>query len=496
VEADYARLKQRLAVVTDLRTAMELLFWDQTVMMPSAGAEVRAEQLATLQRLAHEHFVDDEVGRLLDELRPYEESLPVESDEASLIRVARRDWEKDRRVPTELTAEMTKLASEAMEVWARARQESDYPSFQPWLDRTLELKRRYIECFDVDDPYDALLDDYEPGLATADVRTVFERLKEALVPLIAESAADDEDLPPGPYPVDAQREIALELLRTWGLTDASWRLDPTVHPFCANSGSHDIRLTTRYSDADLSSLFSAMHEMGHGLYEFGVSDTLERTPLGSGCSAALHESQSRLWENVVGRSLPFWQWFYPRLQATFPAALHNVELESFHRAANRARPSFVRVDADQTTYGLHIILRFELEQELLSGRLATSDLPDAWNARFLDYLGLEVPEDRLGVLQDVHWSGGSFGYFPSYQLGNVISIQLWEKAREDLSDLDAQIERGEFGDLDSWLRENLYRHGRKFTPEEMLRRVVGGPLDPEPYIRYVESVANGSRTSG
>jgi carboxypeptidase Taq len=489
VNAAYEELRRRVAEVTDLRTIAELLFWDQTVMMPPTGGPVRAEQLTAIERLAHDRSVDEEVGRLLEQLRPDEESLPFDSDEASLIRTARRDYEKARRVPTELSAEMMRVASEAMEAWVEARARSDYASFRPWLERTLDLKRRYIDCFEPDgDPYDVVLDDFEPGMRTSEVRAVFDRLKEVLPRLVAEAAdGEDEGFTRGPFPEDAQHALSLELLQAWGFDDASWRLDRTVHPFCASSGSHDIRLTTRYAESDLTSLFTAMHECGHGLYEHGVSDSLERTPLGAGCSSALHESQSRLWENVVGRSLPFWRWFYPRVQETFPDVLGDVELERFHRSVNRVRRSFIRVDADEATYGLHIILRFELEQELLAGTLSLDDLPEAWNARFKEYIGVDVPEDRLGVLQDVHWSGGSFGYFPTYQLGNVISVQIWEQATAALPDLDEQIEHGEFVALGDWLRENLYRHGRKFTPSEMLERIVGGPIDPEPYIRYLES---------
>jgi carboxypeptidase Taq len=488
VEAAYEELRGRLGVVTDLTTAAELLFWDQTVMMPPTGARIRAEQLATIQRLAHEHAVDPEVGRLLEELRPYEESLPYDSDEASLIRVARHDWEKARRVPPELAAETTRVASEAMEAWVRARAASDFESFRPWLERTLELKRRYVSCFQPEgDPYDVLLDDYEPGMRTDEVRVVFDRLREVLPGLIQAAATDEEDpFLRGPFPEDAQRELSLELLRAWGFSDESWRLDKTIHPFCSSSGSHDIRLTTRYAENDLTSLFTAMHEMGHGLYERGVADSLERTPLGTGCSSALHESQSRLWENVVGRSLPFWRWFHPRAQAAFPAALGDVDVEQVHRAVNRVRRSFIRVDADEATYGLHIVLRFELEQELLFGDLAVADLPEAWNARFRELMGIEVPEDRLGVLQDVHWSSGSFGYFPTYQLGNVVSVQIWERAREALPGLDEQIEQGEFGPLAAWLGDQVYRHGRKFTPRELLERVVGSPIDPEPYVAYLQ----------
>jgi carboxypeptidase Taq len=489
VEAAYQELRRRLGVVTDLNTAAELLFWDQTVMMPPTGARIRAGQLATIQQLAHERAVDPEVGRLLDELRPYEESLPYDSDEASLIRVARHDWEKARRVPPELAAEITRVASEAMEAWVQARATSDFRSFRPWLERTLELKHRYVGCFEPEgDPYDVLLDDYEPGMRTDEVRVVFDRLREVLPGLIQAAATDEEDpFLRGPFPEDAQRELSLELLRAWGFSDESWRLDKTIHPFCSSSGSHDIRLTTRYAENDLTSLFTAMHEMGHGLYERGVADSLEGTPLGTGCSSALHESQSRLWENVVGRSLPFWRWFHPRAQAAFPEILGDVDVERLHRAVNRVRRSFIRVDADEATYGLHIVLRFELEQELLFGDLAVADLPEAWNARFRELMGVDVPEDRLGVLQDVHWSSGSFGYFPTYQLGNVVSVQIWERAREALPGVDGQIEQGDFGPLAAWLGEHVYRHGRKFTPSELLERVVGGPIDPEPYIRYLET---------
>jgi carboxypeptidase Taq len=480
-------LRGRLGEITDLRTVIELMFWDQTVMMPPAGAAVRAEQLTTLERLSHDLFVSDEIGGLLDELRPYEESLDYDSDEAAVIRVTRRDWEKSRKVPSELAAAMAKLSSEAQEVWAKARQDSDYATFKPWLDRTLELKRQYVACFEpYDDPYDPLLDDYEPGMRTPEVREVFDTLKEALVPLIAEAGSPEEDdFMRGPFPKEGQHAFSLRIMERFGYVPTNFRFDETVHPFAASSGTQDIRLTTRYAESDLTSLFTAMHECGHGLYEHGVSPTLERTPLAHGVSSAFHESQSRLWENVVGRSRPFWEFFYPGLQETFPEQLGGVELERFLHAINRVRPSFIRVDADEATYSLHIILRFELEQELLSGSLSTDDLPEAWNARFKEYLGLDVPEDRLGVLQDVHWSGGSFGYFPTYALGNVVGLQIWERVRGDLPDLDEQFARGEFGPLHEWLREHVYRHGRKFTPQELLERLVGNGMDAGPYVRYL-----------
>ncbi len=487
MEAKLAELKRRLGEVSDLRSAAAVLDWDQMVMMPPAGAAVRAERLATLERVAHEALTDDRIGALLEELRPLEESLPHDADDASLIRVARRDYDKAVRVPSELAAEMTKTASEGMEAWVAARAGNDYEAFRPWLDRHLELKHRYVDCFDPgDDPYDVLLDDYEPGFTTSEVRSVFDRLKQELVPLIAEVASDEDDpFLRGPFPEHAQRALSLEAMTAFGYDPDSFRLDVAVHPFCTHFATSDIRVTTRYQEHDLESLFSSMHEIGHGVYERGINPALERTPLATGCSSALHESQSRLWENVVGRSLPFWRWFYPRVQATFPDVLGDVPLESFHRAVNRVRPSYIRVDADEVTYGLHIILRFELEQELLSGELSTADLPEAWNARFAEYLGLEVPEPALGVLQDVHWSAGAFGYFPTYQLGNVMSVQIWEAARAALPDLDGQFEQGDFSALGGWLRENLYALGRKLTPKETLEHVTGVPLDPEPYLRYL-----------
>ena len=353
----------------------------------------------------------------------------------------------------------------------------------------LELRLRYIECFaPYDDPYDVVLDDFEAGMKTDEVRAIFAVLEPELASLVASHATEEEDdFLRGPFAIDSQIELSRELIERFGATWDQFRLDTTVHPFETSFGLGDIRLTTRYDEDDVNSLFTAMHECGHGLYEWGVSPSLERTPLCSGCSAALHESQSRLWENVVGRSLPFWRWFYPRVSETFTEKLGDVSLERFHRAINRARRSFIRVDADETSYGLHVILRFELEQELISGRLAVKDLPDAWNTRFEELMGITVPSDALGVLQDSHWSAGSFGYFPTYLLGTVLSVQIWEQARSAIPDLEEQIERGDFHELHAWLRDNIYSLGRKLTPAATIERVVGGPIDPQPYLRYLSA---------
>ena len=482
-------LRRELAQITDLRTAARVLEWDQLVMMPRGGAGARGEHLATVGRLAHELFVRDEIGELLDAAAAEVEGVDPDSDDACLVSVTQHDWEKATRIPADLQAEMTKLSSESVEAWTDARASDDYASFRPWLDRTLELKLRYVACFpQSDDPYDILLDDFERDMHTDEVRRVFDRLRPALRELVT-AAGDEPDEPfvRGPFPQPAQEELSLAVIRAFGARERNFRLDPTVHPFCTSFSTQDVRLTTRYAEDDLhaSSIFSTMHEAGHGLYEHGGDPALDRSPLATGCSSALHESQSRLWENVIGRSIEFWRWFYPQFRDGFANALADVPLETFHRAVNRPRPSLIRVDADETTYGLHIILRFELEQELLFGGLDTRDLPEAWNTRMEELVGITPPDDRTGCLQDVHWAGGLFGYFPTYQLGNVLSVQIWERLLSDVPDAYAQIERGSFGEIYEWLRQRLYRHGRKFTPAETIERVAGGPIDPEPYLRYL-----------
>ena len=487
METALAELKDRLGKLTDLRRAEAVLVWDMQVFMPPGGGPSRAAQLATLEEIVHDRIIDERFGELFEQLEPYAASFAHDSDDSSLIRVARRDWERSRRVPTELAVEFAQAAAESYEVWVKARQEADFESFRPSLERIIDLRRRYIECFaPYDDPYDVLLEDYEPGMRTSEIRDIFSVLTPELRALVAEHATDETDeFMRGPFPIATQETLSRELCEAFGATWDQFRLDTTVHPFEITFGLGDIRLTSRYAEDDLLSLFTAMHECGHGLYEWGVSPSLERTPLCSGVSATLHESQSRLWENVVGRSQPFWRWFYPRLQGTFPEQLGAVPLETFHRAVNRVRRSFIRVDADEMGYGLHIILRFELEQELIAGRLAVRDLPDAWNARFEELLGIPVPNDAQGVLQDAHWSGGGFGYFPTYLLGTVLSVQIWEKARAAIPDIDDQIERGDFHELHLWLRENIYSLGRKLTPAETIERVVGGPIDPQPYLAYL-----------
>jgi carboxypeptidase Taq len=459
-------------------------------MMPARGAAVRAEQLATLGKIAHEKFTDPEVGRLLDELAGFEQEHDYESFEASLIRVTRLDWEKARNVPSELRAEMSRAAALAIPVWVEARRNNDFASFLPVLRTNLDLRKRYVECFDgsYDEAYDVVLDDYERGLKSAEVRTIFDHLKEHQAPLV--QAVAQGDAVPAPerrtFAIDEQKIFELEVLRRFGFDEESWRIDPTVHPFATGGATQDIRLTTRYDAETLDGLFATMHECGHGLYEHQVGAELERSPLCHGVSLGLHESQSRMWENLVGRSLPFWRYFFPRLQEHFPDALVGMDVDHWYREVNAVSPSLIRVEADEATYNMHIVLRFELEQEMLAGSFPLEQLPEEWNRRIWDYLGIEVPDDTRGVLQDTHWAIGAIGYFPTYALGNLISAQIWEKVLDDLPDLYDQFEQGEFSALREWLRERLHRHGRKFTPSETLERVVGTRnIDPEPYVRYL-----------
>ena len=490
MKGKFDELRARLAEINDLSRAGSVLGWDQQTMMPPRGAPVRAEQLATLGRVTHEKFTSPEIGRLLDDLSPFEAEHEYDSFEASLVRVVRRDWQKACKVPSDLRAEMARSSSLALPVWVAARAGNDFGAFLPALRRNLDLRRRYIECFDGDyvEPYDAALDDYERGMTTAEVRTLFAYLKEHQAPIVQEAARAEPlpDPPPRTFLLERQKTFELEVLRRFGFDEASWRLDPTVHPFATGAGTQDIRLTTRYFDDNLDGLFATMHECGHGLYEHQVDPFLERTPLCRGVSLGLHESQSRMWENLVGRSLPFWRFFFPRLQELFPEALAGSDAESWYREVNAVRPSLIRVEADETTYNLHIILRFELEQEMLAESFPLEQLPEEWNRRMWDYLGVEVPDDTHGVLQDTHWATGSLGYFPTYALGNLISAQLWERVLADVPDLYEDFERGEFGALRDWLRESLHRHGRKFTPAETLERAAGlGKIDPEPYVRYL-----------
>ena len=494
----YDELRERLGRIHDLSRAASLLAWDERTMMPEAGAESRSEQLATLARVRHEMFTDEEIGRLIEEIRAGldPDAEPGSSIEADLVRVVARDWEKARRVPAELRAELARTTSVSEHAWVKAKRESDFGALLPHLEKNVELTRRYADCFegfeDFSHPYDPLLDEYEPGMSTEEMRRVLAELREGLVPIVREATDGDSgegnggDCLRGNFPEAAQRELLNELISELPFPEDSWRLDPTAHPFALSIATTDVRLTTRYDEGNLAmALFSAMHESGHGLYEAGVAPELARTPLAKPRSLGLHESQSRLWENWVARGRPYLERLLPKLRERFPEAFEPVDAERLVRDSNRVERSLIRIEADEVTYNLHILIRFELELEIFVGRLALAELPEAWNERYRDYLGLEVPDDAHGVLQDVHWAAGAFGYFPTYSLGNVIAGQLWRAAAADIPDIEERIGAGDLAALGEWLRDRVHRHGRRLSPADILERAGCGTLSVEPLLDHL-----------
>lgn len=483
------QLKTRSSELGQLGNLEMLLAWDQRVLMPPAGARHRGELMAYVQRRAHDVLVDPDVGRLLDELEPRLASLDPDGFDYGLIRVMRKAYDKEVDVPAELRAEMARAASEGNAVWLQAKASSDFELFLPALERNIDTRHKYVEALAPEgEPYDVLLDDFEPEMKTEDVTRIFAEIRDELVPLIAElrDREVDDSFLEGDYDVDVQVELLRDVIDTLGHRPDSWRIDPTVHPFASSLGRDDVRITTHWYPNNLDSLFSTMHEYGHGLYQHQLPQEAEGLPVGGPASLGIHESQSRMWENLVGRSLPFWRFYYPRLQERFPKMLGNVDVDRFYAAVNKSQPSLIRIEADEVTYGMHVILRFELEQDIINGRVELTDLPEIWNQKMHDYLGVEVPNDARGVLQDMHWSAGLIGYFSTYLLGTVMSVQLWEKMREDVGDLDELMERGEFTPLREWLEANVHRHGRKYPPQELMQKAVGTTIDAKPYVAYLK----------
>jgi carboxypeptidase Taq len=487
------QLRSLLGEIFDLRTTSAVLEWDQQVNLPSGGAGNRAAQLSTINRLAHEKATSDEMGAALKSAEAAAAGLDPDSDDARLVRKAAYDFDKARRVPPEYVAENSRVTALAHDAWSKARPANDFAAFRPHLEDVVRLRRAYADFFaPFDHPYDPMLDDFERGLKMPQVKAVFDELRPrqvALVRAITERGRPvDNGLLHLDYDTQKQWDFGIEVARAFGYDFERGRQDKSAHPFTTTFGRGDVRITTRlYPNLLSSSIFSTMHETGHALYEQGSPPELDRTPLLGGSSLAIHESQSRLWENLVGRSLPFWKAFYPRLQGLFPSQLGNVDLTAFHRAINKVERSLIRVEADEATYNLHIMLRFELEIALAEGTLAIADLPQAWNDKMREYLDLTPPNDSQGVLQDVHWSGGILGYFPTYALGNLVAAQLWQKINADLPDLAQQVERADFSQLLGWLRGNIHRHGSKFEATELLQRVVGGGLSAAPYLKYLET---------
>jgi carboxypeptidase Taq len=485
------RLRALVAEVMDLKHAADLIEWDERVYMPPNGVTVHGEMSATLRRLAHEKLISVELGNTIVAAQQEVSGEPPDSDVARMVAITARDFEKSTRVPAEFVAEHAAVVSAAQHNWAQARAQSSFSHFQPHLEKVIDLKRRYVAFFPpADHPYDVLLDEYEPGLKTADVKQLFEQLRPrqvALIRRIADKPAPAAAFLSAPYSESDLWSFAVAVITAFGFDWTRGRQDKSVHPFAMGIGSDDVRITTRWVEGQpLSLLFGTMHEAGHAMYEQGVSSAHHRTVLEGGASLGVHESQSRLWENLVGRSAAFWRHFFPKLQALCPAQLAGVTVDDFYQAANRVHPSLIRVEADEATYNLHVMLRVELELALIEGTLAVADLPDVWNARMEEYLGLTPPDDAKGVLQDIHWSAGLFGYFATYTLGNVIAAQLWSRFAEVHPSRDADIERGEFSALLEWLRRELHHHGRKFEPQDLVQRITQSPITPEPYLQYLE----------
>jgi carboxypeptidase Taq len=481
----------RLRKAADIASASYILMWDQSTYMPPAGAAARARQLAALEGLAHEAATDPAIGRLLDDLQPYADSLPEDHDDAAVLRVARRNYERRIKVPAEFAAAFAGHTAESFSLWAEARPANDFRRVQSALEKTLDMSRQYANFFQgyqhIADP---LIDANDYGMSAAQIGPLFEELRRQLSPLVKAIGAApqvDDGVLHRHYPETLQAQFGAAVVRDLGFDFNRGRQDKTHHPFMTKFAWGDVRITTRYNETDLGDgLFSSIHETGHALYELGIDQKFEGTPLDTGTTAGVHESQSRLWENIVGRSRGFWEHYLPKLAEVFPAQLAGVEVEEFYKAVNKAQPSLIRTDADEVTYNLHVIIRFGLELELLEGKLAVADLPEAWHARYAESLGVRAPDDRNGVLQDVHWYAGTIGgVFQGYTLGNIMASQFYAAALAAHPEIPSEIRQGKFATLHTWLRENIYRHGSKYTANELLVRVTGGPLRLAPYLDYL-----------
>lgn len=492
MEKKLERLKSLLAEIFDLRATSALLEWDQLVCMPEYAAEDRGDQISTLEGIIHTKATSDEIGSLLEDLAPLAKELDADSDDACLLRLAKRNFEKETKVSAEFVTKFAKVSSVGQSVWAKAKQKSKFELFRPYLEQLVDLRRQYADFFKPwDHVYDALLDDFEPGMKTAEVQEIFNKLRPKQVELIKAISGKpkvDKSILYLNYPEKKQRDFGEEVISQFGYEWKRGRQDKSAHPFTTGFGLNDIRITTRFKEDYLpTAMFGTFHECGHALYELGIDKKLNRMPLGEGASMAIHESQSRMWENLVGRSKAFWKHYYPRLQEYFPSQLGNVSMEAFYKTVNAVEPSLIRVEADEATYNLHIMLRLEMEIALMEGSLKAKDAPEAWNEKFKQYLGIVPPDDAQGVLQDVHWSFGGLGYFPTYALGNLVSVQLWERMLQDIPDVEQQVENAKFDGILNWMREHVHVHGSKYEPQELMQKITGSKITPEPYMRYLDT---------
>jgi len=492
-------LTTRLLEIQRINSAASVLSWDQETYMPAGGGEARAEQIAVLQGLAHQKLISPEVESLLSKwVDPGTGQAADQGSEAwdepsrSLLREVWRDFSRAKKLPSDFVIKLSRECSLAQQVWTEAREQNKFAMFLPNLTTVLQLKREEAQYLGYQDsPYNALLDVYEPGATIANLQPVFAALKARLVPLLKRITQSriqiDDSILHHSYDQARQLEFGRLVLTAMGYDFQRGRLDLSAHPFTTSFHPTDVRVTTRVHEHELQScLFSCIHEGGHGLYDQGLDQRYFGTPLGDSVSLGIHESQSRLWENCVGRSRPFWRFFYPVLQQTFQDQLRDVDVDQFYAAINRVRPSLIRVEADELTYNLHIMLRFEIEQALVEGRTQPEDLPAIWNQKMKDYLGIIPPSDTEGVLQDVHWSFGAFGYFPTYTLGNLYSVQFFEQAKLEIPQLEDEIAAGQLLNLRRWLEQKIHRWGRTFTPTHLAQRVTGSTVNPEPFLKYAE----------
>ncbi|MFY7804051.1 MAG: carboxypeptidase M32 [Limnoraphis robusta] len=492
-EPKLIELEQRLSEVNDIESVVSLLNWDQATYMPAGGAAARGRQIATLKQIAHEKLTDPALGQLLEDLRPYEANLSYDSLAASLIRIARRDYQRAIRVPSEFMARLSRHQAVAYEAWSEARPANDFAKVQPYLQKTLDLSQELASFFTnwqhIADP---LIEANDDGMNVAIIQPIFHQLRQQLLPLveaIAAAPAIDNSCLHQFFAEQEQLSFIKGVIFRLGYDFNRGRQDQTLHPFTSKFSIGDVRITTRIYEHHLEqALFSTIHETGHALYEQGIAPELEGTPLATGTAFSVHESQSRLWENLVGRSRGFWEWFYPQLQGTFIRQLGQTSIQQFYRAINKVQPSLIRTDADEVTYNLHVMIRFDLELAMLEGSLAVQDLPQAWNERYQKDLGIIPPNDTNGVLQDVHWYVGLIGgMFHGYTLGNLISAQFYEAAIVYDPEIPVEIERGNFQRLQDWLKLNIYQHGRKYTAQELIERVTGNGLSIDPFMNYIRN---------
>ncbi|HSI73028.1 MAG TPA: carboxypeptidase M32 [Fimbriimonas sp.] len=473
-------LKERLADVNALRSAVAMMDWDQQTYMPSGGAEARSSHVGILGRMAHEAFVDDQTREALAGAKG-----AAEGDDQAMLRVVQRDLDLATKVPASLVEEKLRLSSLAQEIWVQARANNDFASFVPTLEKMFEITRREAEYLGyADNIYDALLDQYEEGATAADVRRMFEQIKGPQVELVrrvSEQPQPDDKFLYGEWDQEKQRQFTEMLVQAIGFDFSRGRQDTAPHPFCTGWSIADVRLTTRYKPYLGSAIFGSLHEAGHGMYEQGSPMKWDRTPLAGGVSLGIHESQSRTWENIVGRSKPFWSHFLPKLKDAFPA-IGNVDIDNFYRSINKVEPTFIRVEADELTYNLHILVRFEIELAVLNGEMKVRDIPEAWNAKYAEYLGITPKTDSEGCLQDVHWSAGLIGYFPTYSMGNLLSYQIWRALETDVPNTDELMAKGDFAPILGWLRDNLYSKGRSIRPKELVKQITGSAMDPTAYL--------------